>query len=188
MESISRFIEKKLKLKVNRDKSKVGVSAMVKFLGMTIVDKTVAISKKSVNHAMQKVKELTPKGTHERMEATIKRINTWYKGWSEYYSMTQYPSQLKAIEAHIRRRLRARIVDQQKTRRNLFQKLVKRGVKEGRAAGAAFSNKKRWALSHTREVEQAFPNSYFTETMGLFIRSHEKRPHWLEIGKWIRLT
>jgi RNA-directed DNA polymerase len=188
MESISQFIEKKLKLKVNRDKSKVGVSASVKFLGMTIVNKTIAISKKSFDHAMQKIKTYTPKGTHEKLEATIQRINEWYRGWSEYYSMTQYPSQLKAIEAHTRRRLRARIVDQQKSRRNLFQKLVKLGVQKRLAAAAAFSNKKRWALSHTRAVEQAFPNSWFSEKLGLLTRSQEKRSHWFELRKWIRVT
>ena len=49
---------------------------------------------------MKKVKELTPRGTHENLEATIKRINNWYVGWSNYFNMTQYPSQLSMVEAH----------------------------------------------------------------------------------------
>ena len=188
MNGISEFIEKKLKLVVNREKSKVAESSLVKFLGMTIVNGTRAIASKSIRRAMDKVKELTPRGTSEKLEDTIKRINSWYGGWSNYYSMTQYPSQLKGIEAHIRRRLRSRIVDQQKTRRHLFNKLMKRGVSRYKAAVTSFSNDGRWALSHTNAVERAYPNEWFIETQGLRIRSNERRDHWLDIKKWIRLT
>lgn len=188
MASISKFIEKKLKLVVNQEKSQVAESGLVKFLGMTIVNGTRAIAKKTLRRAMQKVKELTPRGTHKTLEDTIKEINSWYIGWSNYYSMTQYPSQLKAIEAHTRRRLRARIVDQQKSRRNLFNKLRKKGISYAKAARTSFNNKKRWAISHMPAMERAYPNAWFIETMGLKIRSNEQRSDWFEIKKWIRLT
>ena len=160
MKGVCEFIEKKLKLVVNREKSKVAESSLVKFLGMTIIEGARAISRKSMSRAMEKVKELTPKGTCENLEHTIRKINSWYVGWSGYYGMTQYPGQLRAIEAHIRRRLRSRIVEQQKSRRNLFNKLVKRGVSKAKAS-ISFSNNKRWALSHTTAVERAFPNAWF---------------------------
>jgi RNA-directed DNA polymerase len=188
MTSITRFIEKKLKLTVNQEKSKVSESNLVKFLGMTIVNGTRAIARKTMGRAMQKVKELTPRGTHKTLEDTIKEINGWYRGWSNYYSMTQYPSQLKAIEAHIRRRLRSRIVDQQKSRRNLFNNLRKRRISYAKAAQTSFNNKKRWAISHMPAMERAYPNDWFTKIMGLEIRSKEKRLDWFEIKKWIRLT
>lgn len=188
MRNISEFIEKKLKLVVNQAKSKVAESSLVKFLGMTIVNGTRAIAKKSLSHAMKKVKELTPRGTHETLETTIKRIKEWYMGWSSYFSMTQYPSQLHMIEAHIRRRLRSRIVDQQKSRRNLFHKLMKRGISRPKAARTSFSNKKRWALSHTPAVEQAFPNHWFITDLGLQIRSKETHNDWFDIKKWVRLA
>jgi group II intron reverse transcriptase/maturase len=187
MKSISEFIEKKLKLVVNQVKSKVAESSLVKFLGMTIVEGTRAIARKSLRRAMDKVKELTPRGTHTTLEDTIKRINSWYMGWSNYYSMTQYPSQLKVIEAHIRRRLRSRIVDQQKSQRNLFHKLMKRGVSGFKAAKTSFSNNKRWALSHTAAMENAYPNRWFIKDMDLQVRSNENREHWFDIKKWIRL-
>ena len=187
MKGISEFIEKKLKLIVNWDKSKVAESSLIKFLGMTIVNGTRAIARKSIRRAMDKVKELTPRGTNEKLEDNIKRINDWYVGWSNYYSMTQYPSQLKTVEAHIRRRLRSRIVDQQKTRRHLFNKLMKRGVSRYKAAKTSFSNDGRWALSHTNALERAYPNKWFIKTKGLKIRSDEKYSHWFDINKWIRL-
>ncbi len=187
MTSISKFIEQKLKLKINREKSKVGRSREVKFLGMTIIDGTVAISRQSIQRAMQKVKELTPRGTHLSLEQTMKRINEWYTGWSSYYLMTQYPAQFVKIEAHIRRRIRARIVDQQKRRRHLYNKLIKRGV-PGSQARTVFLNHGRWVLSRTGAMHKAYPNRWFTDVMGLQIRSNAKLKHWFGIRKWISVA
>jgi len=187
MASISGYIEKRLKLVVNQEKSQVARSDRVKFLGMTIVGDRLAISHKALQGAMAKVKELTPRGTHLTLEASIERINSWYVGWSGYFAMTSYPAQLKKIEAHIRRRLRSRLVDQQKSRRNLFRKLVKRGVPRPQAAKAVFSNKGRWALSHTFAVSRAYPVGWFVGELGQAIRSNRQLPHWFDVDRWIRL-
>ena len=188
MRNVSKFIEKKLKLVINQDKSKVSLSKYVKFLGMTIIAGTIAISVQSINRAMAKVKELTPRGTHLTLERTIENLNGWYIGWSSYYSMTQYPAQLRKIEAHVRRRLRSRLVGQQKRKRNLFRKLVKRNVPRYLVGKALFSNKGRWALSHTPAVDRAYSNRWFIKEMGLRIRSNEQQPHWFSLDQWIKET
>ena len=188
MTSISKFIEQKLKLKINQEKSKVGRSRDVKFLGMTIINGTVVISRQSIERAMLKVKELTPRGTHLSLELTMKRINEWYMGWSGYYLMTQYPSQFVKIEGHIRRRLRARIVDQQKKRRHLYKNLIKRGVPQDQAAKTAQSNMGRWALSWTEALHKAYPNRWFTNVLGQRLRSNAMLKHWFGIRRWIRVT
>jgi len=84
MSSISAYIENRLKLVVNQEKSQVARSDRVKFLGMTIVGDTIAISHKALQRAMAKVKELTPRGTHLTLEKSIEQINSWYVGWSGY--------------------------------------------------------------------------------------------------------
>jgi group II intron reverse transcriptase/maturase len=188
MGSISGYIEKRLKLVVNQEKSQVARSDRVKFLGMTIVGKTIAISHKALQTAMAKVKELTPRGTHLTLEKTLEEINSWYVGWAGYFEMTYYPAQLKKIEAHIRRRLRSRLVDQQKSKRNLFRKLVKRGVSRSLAAKAVFSNRKRWALSCTVALSKAYPVGWFIGEMGQAIRSDRQLPHWFELRQWISLA
>ncbi len=188
MRSVCNFIESKLKLEVNWEKSQVALSNQVKFLGMSIVNGTIAISRKSISHALNKVKALTPRGTSEAIEKAIKRINGWYVGWSGYYSMTQYPAQLKQIEAHIRRRLRSRLVSQQKRHRYLYNKLVKRGVSSKAVYKVVYSHRKRWALSHTCAVERAYPNHWFEETLGLKIKSNDKLPHWFGVDHWVHLT
>ena len=187
MRNISKFIEKKLKLKINRDKSKVGRSREVKFLGMTIIEGAVVISAQSMKRALEKVKELTPRGTHLSLKETMKRINSWYIGWSGYYRMTQYPSQLRVIEAHIRRRLRSRIVDQHSRRRHLFRNLIKRGVSRKRAR-TIFSNKRRWVLSNIFALTEAYPVSWFLDQVGQKIRSDERLRHWFPIRQWIKVT
>jgi group II intron reverse transcriptase/maturase len=188
MEKVSQFIEKKLKLKVNREKSQVAKSDKVKFLGFTVVNGVIAIAHKALQAAMSKVEALTPRGTHRTLETTLDEINQWYVGWSTYYGLTYYPSQLRKIEAHIRRRLRSRLVSQQKRRRHLYRKLVKRGVPRRQAAKTVFSQDKRWALSNARAVTRAYPNSWFINLMGQEIRSDRKLAHWFDVSQWICLA
>lgn len=188
MRSISHFIENKLKLVINQSKSKVSHTSGVKFLGMTIIDGALAISKQSIKRAMTKVKELTPRGTHITLEGTIKRFNKWYTGWANYYNMTHYPSQLRKIEAHFRRRLRARIVGQHRRRRYLYNKLVKRGVYKRMAGNAVFSNNGRWVLSNKLAVCRGFSVSWFVNVMRQTIKSNEAHPHWLSLDQWVKFT
>lgn len=188
MASTTKFIEKKLKLVVNQEKSKVARSEFVKFLGMTIIAATIAISSKSMQRAMDRVKELTPRGTSINIESTMERINLWYVGWANYYSMTQYPSQLATIEAHVRRRLRSRIVGEQKRNRHLAVKLIARGVPKGQVYRTVYTNRDRWCLSHTKAVEKAYPNTWFINTVGQKIKSDQKLEHWFGPRHWIKLT
>jgi group II intron reverse transcriptase/maturase len=188
MEKVSQFIEKKLKLKVNQEKSQVALSDKVKFLGFTVVNGTIAIAHKALQTAMDKVKALTPRGTHKALEPTLDKINQWYVGWSNYYSLTNYPSQLHKIEAHIRRRLRSRLVSQQKRKQHLYRNLVKRGVPRKQASKTVFSNNKRWVLSNARAVTRAYPNSWFINLKGQAIRSDRKLAHWFDVSQWIRLA
>lgn len=187
MGSLKKFIENKLKLKVNEEKSKVAKSDKVKFLAMTIVNAAIAISKKAIDKAMEKVKELTPRRTHISLEQTMETINKWYQGWATYFKMTQYPAQLKKIEAHIRRRLRARIVRQQKRKRHLYHKLIKRGVNK-QAAKTAYANCKTWVQSHLRAVEQAYSIDWFKGRLRQKIFSDLKLPGWFGLQKWVKLT
>ena len=80
MEKVSQSIEKKLKLKVNQEKSQVALSEKVKFLGFTVVNGTIAIAHKALQKAMDKVKALTPRGTHKALEPALDKINQWNVG------------------------------------------------------------------------------------------------------------
>lgn len=187
MTSVSRFIENRLRLKVNPIKSQVAPTERVKFLGMTIIEGTLAISRKAMNAALAKVKLLTPRGSHQKLEKTVNDLNRWYKGWSVYYAQTQYPSQLKRIESHIRRRLRSRLIDHHRGPRELFDKLVKRGVSPRNAGFVLRSHDGRWAMSNRMPIVCAYPVEWFIDTLGQFICSTARRPHWFELKRWIKL-
>lgn len=186
MISIKKFIEKTLKLKVNEEKSKTRKSNEVKFLGMTIVEGTIAISKAAYNKAMEKVKSLIPRGSHILIKDAIAEVNRWYQGWASYFKMTQYPAQLKGIEAHIRRRFRARIVKQQKKKRNLLALLQRAGIKRN-AGKTVYSNRGPWNLSHTRVIEKVYSIEWFIKH-GQIIVSGNLLDHWFGIEKWVKLA
>lgn len=181
--SITKFIEKKLKLKVNEEKSQIAKPNQVKFLGMTIVKGTIAISKAAMNRAMEITKLLTPRKINHTLDQTMERLSTWFNGWSSYFKMTQYPSQIAKIEAHIRRRLRARIISQQKRRRYLYHRLVKERVSKELSYRTVYSNRGIWSLSHTNAVEYAFPVHWFKEKLGQRIYSNLRLPHWFPKGE-----
>jgi group II intron reverse transcriptase/maturase len=188
MESVTRFIERKLKLVVNKTKSQATRSQFVKFLGITIVAGSIAISAKSMARAMDKVLVMTSRGTTQTLEKTLEGINSWYLGWANYYKVTQYPSQLAAIEAHVRRRLRARIVSQQKRRRHLVQRLIERGVPRRLAFKTVYTNRQCWALSHTPAVERAYSNKWFLTEVGQKTMLDKPQPHWFPRSRVIKLS
>jgi hypothetical protein len=136
---------------------------------------------------MEKVKHLIPRGTHLPFEIAIQEVNEWYQGWASYFKMSQYPSQLKGIEAHIRRRFRARFIHQQKKKRNLVSLLQKRGIKKSTACKTVYSNRRTWKLSHTAAMDKTFSIEWFVE-QGQKIMSNMCLEHWFGIEKWIRLT
>jgi RNA-directed DNA polymerase len=179
LEKLTRFIEEKLKLKVNRTKSKAGLSSAVKFLGMTVLaGGMVAISAASMAKAKAKVKELLPRSGKAPLEAQIENVNRWYRGWAEYYAIGEYPGQLKAIEARIRVRFRLQFIKNHKRKKYLVRKLAKRGIRPATAYREVYlCNRGRWRLAHTYSVAQAWTEGWFRE-QGLITVSREKRTHW----------
>jgi RNA-directed DNA polymerase len=186
MESVTKLIEKRMKLVVNREKSKVALAGGVKFLGMTIIMGTIAISTVAMDRAMEKIKTLTPRRSYKTIEATIGDISRWYRGWAGYFGMTQYPSQLATLEAHIRRRVRVHLVRNMKRRRTIAANIRKHGISRETAHCTAYSHRNWWALSHTWAIERMFPNQWFEE-QGLFIKSTERLPHWFETRRLIKI-
>ena len=185
---LTRFIEEKLKLKVNPTKSKAGPSSAVKFLGMTVLaGGMVAISAASMTRAKAKVKELLPRSGKAPLEVQIENVNRWYRGWAEYYAMGEYPGQLRAIEARIRVRFRLQFIKNHKRKKHLIRKLVKRGIRRATAYREVYSrNYGRWRLAHTFSVGQAWSETWFREH-GLITVSKEKRDHWKSLKAYPKL-
>jgi RNA-directed DNA polymerase len=114
----------------------------------------------------------------------MERVNLWYQGWANYFKMTQYPMQLLMIEAHVRRRFRARIVRQFKRRKFLCKRLVSRGVKRKTAQSQTYSAKGPWKLS-SGAMNHAYKVEWFINTMGQKVFSNRSLSHWHPVKKRI---
>jgi group II intron reverse transcriptase/maturase len=181
MRSVSRFIEKRLKLSVNAAKSKVVKASEMVFLGYVATRRHVYISKKSMKRAREKLRELIPRRSHIPFEAQVDRFNQWYRGWSNYYKLTNYPYQLQMIEAHARRRFRAQKVAGAKRRRFLVRKLIKLGAAKGSVWKRIYQGKDRtWKLSNSYPVQRVWSNQWFRQ-QGLLDVSHKGLPHWRSV-------
>jgi len=161
MKSITRFIERKLKLKVNRDKSAVGRPWERKFLGFTIrEDGRRQISAASIQRFRQRVREIASWKTGSLKE-TIGNLRRTLIGWRGYYRFTEIPGQLKDLEGWTRRRLRCLVWRHWKTTKKRRQELIKRGVPPHEARSVAGSSKGPWPLSKVWALHKALPNALF---------------------------
>jgi group II intron reverse transcriptase/maturase len=108
LSSITQFIEKKLKLKVNRGKSGVRHCSKVKFLGYTVMPEgKIRVADKSIERLKMKIRSLTNRNRGVRMDLVIKELNEVIVGWSNYYSLANtWLSNFRNIDGWIRRKLR----------------------------------------------------------------------------------
>lgn len=172
MESVRRFIERRLRLKINEKKSSVDYPGRIHFLGFSLRkmrDGTVQtfLSVRSHERMMQRIRELTPRTLGISVEDCIKEANRYLTGWEGYFDQC---SQLAAYrwryyDAHVRRRIRTIIVRQKKRPRFLFRHLMKRGVSKRTAKMTAQNRKGIWSKGNMRGMCQAYPNDWFSERL-----------------------
>lgn len=168
MESITRFVDDKLKLRVNAEKSAVARPQARKFLGFSFTGGTTIkrrIAPKALLRCKQRVRELTrrTKGVHERQ---LKELTAYLRGWHGYFGYCETPSVLKGLEEWLRRRLRATFWKQWKRGSTRYAELRRRGIGRELAARTAGSSHGPWRLGNSPALARALPNSLFT-TLGL---------------------
>lgn len=193
MASVSRFIERRLRLKVNTGKSAVARPQERHFLGFSLRFEPqdgsvqVGLSKRTKDRIDKKIRELTPRTWGNSLKACVKEINTYVNGWMGFFGICteQVERSLSTWDAHIRRRLRAIELKQCKRRRTIARKLIQHGVGRKAAWRAVQAGRKSlWALSHTPTVERALKNSLW-EQRGLMTLTqrywaHPARRHALD--------
>lgn len=167
MEGITRFIERKLRLKVNKAKSKVAPSRECKFLGYTIGGKgQLRISKESKARMTDRLKAVTKRNQGREFDAVIREINAFLRGWLNYYGLASAKVWLTETEAWLRRRLRCYRLKQCKRRFAIAKFLMKSGLPEWRAWLLAMSRKGWYRMSVSPQAAEAMSNKWFAD-MGL---------------------
>jgi len=164
MAGVSRFLEKKLKLKVNRAKSAVARPGERKFLGFTFTfneNPRRRIAPQSLQRFKQRVRELIRAGRHLAPAHLVNRLKLYLSGWRSYFGFCETPSVLGKLDSWLRRRLRMVFWRQWKRGRTRFVALRQRGVNRDLAARTAGSAHGPWRLSRSPALSFALPNSYF---------------------------
>jgi RNA-directed DNA polymerase len=169
MESISKFITDKLKLKVNQSKSKVDRPWRRKFLGFRITggkQTKRSIAPKSLQRFKKRVRELTSYRRGVSIEQMIEKFNRYLIGWRGYYGYCQSRSVLVNLDSWIRRRLRCVYWRRWKRGKRRFAELRRLGISKDLAARSAGSPHGPWRLSRSPALSYAFPNAHF-DSLGL---------------------
>ena len=167
MESVIRFLEGKLKLRVNRDKSAVDRPWNRKFLGFSFLpDKqaTIRLAPKTISRFKEKVREITSRSRPMPMEERIRMLNRYMVGWVGYFRLASMKSHCERFDQWIRRRLRMCLWKQWKRVRTRLRELRALGVVEWACFVLANSRRGPWEMS--RSINNALPTSYW-EAKGL---------------------
>ena len=169
MKSVSQFITKKLKLKVNEQKSAVARPSKRKFLSFSFTwqrEPKRRLAPKAIARFKQRVRELTRRTRGVKVETMVAQLSRYLMGWRGYFSFCQTPTVLRSLEEWLRRRLRSVVWKQWKYARVRFAELSKRGVGKDLAAQTAGSAHGPWRLSNSPALTIALPNAYFA-SLGL---------------------
>ena len=164
MESVTRFIVKRLRLKVNSEKSAVAKPQQRKFLGFSLTGGTEPrrrIAPAARKRFRARVREITRRRRGVGMKARIEELRRYLRGWRGYFGFCQTPTTLAGLDSWVRRRLRCAYWIQWKTGRRRYEALVRLGVARELAANTAGSNRGPWRLSQSIALSQALPNAYF---------------------------
>ena len=178
MASLTEFIERRLRLKVNEAKSAVARPEERHFLGFRLrLDPQsgtveVLLSERTKRNAMERVRQLTPRNWGNSLERCIAQINAWVRGWHGFFGIASESEMqmMRKLDAHIRRRLRAIILRHWKRKRTIVRRLIKLGVRWESAWRQIYEGRKSWwALSHTPVVDYGLRNAYFAKRGLVFL-------------------
>ena len=175
MESISKFITRKLKLKVNQSKSKVDRPWRCKFLGFRIIagkETKRGIAPGSLLRFKRRVRKLTCYRRGVTIEQMIARLNRYLVGWRGYFGYCQTPSVLVMLDCWIRRRLRCVYWRRWKRGKKRFAELRRLGIAKDLAARTAGSVHGPWRLSRSPALSFVFPNAHFS-SLGLSLLAEQ---------------
>lgn len=164
MANCTKFLEGKLKLKVNRKKSQVGSPLRLKFLGFSMykTGKKAGIRphSKSIKRFKDKIRELTSRKQARSVELILKRLKRYTVGWLGYYSIADMESHIKSLNEWIRRRIRQIYWKQWKKIKTKHDNLVKLGIDNGKAWKWANSRKAYWRIADSHILHKSLTNEY----------------------------
>jgi hypothetical protein len=176
MNNITTFIEGKLKLKVNKDKSAVERPWKRKFLGFTLnlmFGKAYSsISKQSLNRHKEKLRNILSRSKPIPLEQRIRKLNQINIGWINYYGVAKCKGIIGQLDVWIRQRLRMCIWKQWKRVRTRYRNLKKLGLTHYQSIKFANTRKGYWRIANNAVLNTTLTNQFFTD-LGLKSLTHQ---------------
>jgi RNA-directed DNA polymerase len=170
MISITRYIEQRLKLKVNRDKSAVDYVHRRKFLGFSFYlmegEYRIRVDVKSIERFKDKLRQLTSRREGCSMDTRIYRLNQVIRGWINYFSLADMRSHCLSLDEWLRRRLRMCYWKQWKKVRTRIANLIRLGLSVRKAWEYANTRKSYWHTANSWILSKTLTIAYF-EKVGL---------------------
>lgn len=165
MESVRLFVTKRLRLRINDQKSAVAKPWTRKFLGFSFTNQNEPrrrIAPKSIERFKTRIRELTRRTRSRSIRTIIDELNTYLSGWIGYYGFAQTPTVVKDLAGWIRRRLRALLWTQWSTCKRRREQLHRLGLTAVEAQRVAASSRGAWCLSKSRPLTSTLTSDYFS--------------------------
>src|SRR6267143_2116562 len=169
MNSVTRFITQKLKLKVNESKSAVAKPQERKFLGFSFTggqELKRKIAPKAISRFRERVREITHRSRGNSMQPVREDLARYIRGWRGYWGFCETPRVLVSLTCWVRVRLRVALWRQWKTPRRRRAALLALGVHPRLASNTAGSGRGSWYLAHAKGLSVALSSAYF-QSLGL---------------------
>ena len=177
-DSIEQFLEKRLKLRVNRAKSAVAPCHGRGFLGFSFTKGKmlkIKLSLKALRAVKYRIKVISKRSRGVSLDRMIQQLNIYLRGWMQYYRIIETSTTLPNLDSWIRRRLRCFMAKQWiRNCHTRYKNLVAMGVYESDVRPFAASRKGPWAMSNMKPMKVAMPNRFFEE-LGLLSLSNQHR-------------
>jgi len=160
MASITRFLENKLKLTINQDKSKVAATDAITFLGFAFKGVRIRWSDKAFVRFKQRVKELTGRSWGVSMTYRLFKLAEYLRGWMGYYGVSEFYRPIPELDHWLRRRVRMCYWKQWRYCRTKVRELTKLGTFLRTAILAGLSRKGPWRLPRTLATQTGMTNQW----------------------------
>lgn len=174
--NITSYIESKLLLKVNQQKSRICRGYELNFLGHCLLyDNKVGLSKESETRLKAKVKTITQRNRGISFAQVVKEVNQVLRGWHLYFRYAAMQTKIQKIDGWIKRRLRCFRLKQCKRVMGIVRFLRKEGVEEKLSWQTALSGKGWWRLSNSPATNMAMNDFWFAKEGYYSLSANYKR-------------
>jgi RNA-directed DNA polymerase len=169
-QSVTRFLQRNLKLAVNEQKSRIVPTDQMAFLGFTFRGAKVRWTEKALEAFKREIRQLTGRSWGVSMDYRMKKLKEYIRGWMGYFGISEYYRPIPALDEWLRRRVRMCYWKQWRKPRARIRNLIQLGAFERTAIQTGLSRKSYWRLSRTLATQSGMTNDWLKEQGLISIR------------------